>query len=456
MKTDTNTSRRSFLKSTMAGAAAVGFPTVIPASALGKDGAVAPSNRITMATIGTGNQGIGEIRRFLHDSRCQYVAVCDVNKESKGYWSNKPGGREVAKRVCEEFYRNRKNGVNGKGIEAYADFRDVLARQDIDAVHVATPDHWHAIPVILAAKAKKHIYGQKPLSLTIAEGRAMSDAVKKFGVVFQTGSQQRSDNRFQYAAELVRSGVLGKVNKTTCYLPAGNRDYSGQGHLKDVAPVPKGFDYNMWLGPAPFAEYAPARCHVNFRWIYDYSGGQVTDWGGHHPDIAQLALGTQLTGPVAIKNAKGVLPPRDALWNTAETYYFEAHYGDGRVMVIRSSEKQNGIRFEGTDGWLFVSRHGIEASDPAILKKDRIVNDWKNSVQKHFANFLDCIESGGETVAPCEEAHRSITISHLGNIAMQVGRDLSWDPKREQINDDLTANSMVNRPYRAPWKLPQV
>jgi predicted dehydrogenase len=456
MKIKSNPSRRSFLKSSAAAALTAGFPAIIPGSALGKDGTVAPSNRITLATIGTGNQGIGELRKFLTDKRCQYVAVCDVNKESNGYWSNKPGGREVAKRICTDFYQRNQPAGNYRGIHAYADFRDVLQRSDIDAVHIATPDHWHALPVIEAAKAKKHIYGQKPLSLTIAEGRAMSNAVKRAGVTFQTGSQQRSDNRFQYAAELIRSGAIGTVAKTTCYLPAGNRDYSGQGHLKNPAPIPEAFDYDMWLGPAPWAEYAPARCHVNFRWIYDYSGGQITDWGGHHPDIAQLALGTQLTGPVAIRNARGVLPPRDALWNTPESYYFEAHYADGRVMVIQSSDKQNGIRFEGSDGWLFVGRHGIEASDPGLLKKDRIGNDWKNAIQKHFANFLDCIDSGKETAAPCEQAHRSITISHLGNIALLTGRDLHWDPDREQIPNDVAANSMIDRPYRSPWKLPQI
>jgi len=455
MKTTPRKNRRSFLKSAGLTAAAIGFPTVIPGSALGKDGAVAPSNRITMATIGTGNQGIGEIRRFLQNRDCQYLAVCDVNKESAGYWSNKPGGREVARRVCENFYRGKKTSGRYRGIRAYADFRDVLERSDIDAVHIATPDHWHAIPVIEAAKAKKHIYGQKPLSLTIAEGRAMSDAVSKHGVTFQTGSQQRSDNRFQYAAELVRSGALGRVARTICYLPAGNRDYSGQGHLKDPAPVPKGFDYEFWLGPAPWAPYAPARCHVNFRWIYDYSGGQVTDWGGHHPDIAQLALGTQRTGPVAIRNARGVLPPRDALWNTPESYYFEAHYADGRVMVIRSSDTINGIRFEGSEGWLFVSRHSIEASDPRLLKPERTRNEWAQSIQKHFANFLDCIKTGRETLAPCEEAHRSITIAHLGNIAMLLGRDLRWDPEREQVINDVAAQAMLNRPYRGPWKLPR-
>ena len=449
-------SRRSFLKSSVVATAAVGFPTVIPSSVLGKDGAVAPSNRITLATIGTGNQGIGEMRRFLWDKRCQYVAVCDVNKRSDGYWSNKPGGRDVAKDVCVNFYQGNKNRGNWKGIEAYEDFRDVLARKDIDAVHIATPDHWHAIPVIEAAKAKKHIYGQKPLSLTIAEGRAMSDAVKKMGVTFQTGSQQRSDNRFRYAAELVRKSAIGDVKKVICYLPAGNRDYSGQGHRQAVEPVPQGFNYEMWLGPAPWAEYAPARCHVNFRWIYDYSGGQITDWGGHHPDIAQIALGTELTGPVAIKNARGVLPPRDALWNTAESYHFEAHYADGRVMVIQSSSNKNGIQFEGTEGSLWVSRHDISASDKKLLDPKRIENHWGDSVKIHFANFLDCIKSGKATNAPCENAHRSITISHLGNIAIQLGRNLKWDPQREQVQDDFAANALVDRPYRSPWKLPRV
>src|SRR3954468_417751 len=309
-------SRRTFLRRTaQVGAAGFAFPTVIPGSALGLGRMVAPSERITLGVIGTGNQGFNDIRSFLKDERVQVVAVCDVNRESAGYWDGKVGGREPARRLVEGHYAKDKASGEYRGCEAYTDFREVLGRKDIDAVEVSTPDHWHAIPVIEACKARKDIYCQKPLSLTIAEGRAMSYAVGKHHVVFQTGSQQRSDHRFRRAAELVRNGRIGELKTVLVGQPAGRTDYAKTGGHKQPEPVPDGFEYDRWLGPAPQAPYAPARCHVNFRWIYDYSGGQVTDWGGHHPDCAQWGMGTELTGPIEIRNVHASFPP-DPLWNT--------------------------------------------------------------------------------------------------------------------------------------------
>lgn len=449
-------SRRKFLKQTALATGAFAFPEFIPASALGKDGTVAPSNRVTLGTIGTGNQGMNDLRNFVRDSRVQVIAVCDVNRESPGYWDGKVAGREIGRKFVTDHYAKQKPSGKHRGVAAYEDFRELLARSDLDAVHVATPDHWHALPVILAAQAKKDLYCQKPLSLTIAEGRAMSDAVSKCEIIFQTGSQQRSDSRFRLASELARNGYLGRIHTVKCGQPSGHPDFGRTGDRKAPAPVPEGFDYNMWLGPAPDAPYSPARCHVNFRWNFDYSGGQVTDWGGHHPDIAQWGLGTMLTGPVAIRNARGILPPRDALWNTAEHYWFEGHYENGAKIII-SDQFPNGVRFEGTDGWVFVQRGGIEASNPDLLKTEFRAADQRLYVsENHYTNFIDCVLARKETVAPCEQAHRSITICHLGNIAMQLGRDLKWDPKREQIIGDTAANAMLNRPYRAPWKLPVV
>src|SRR3954447_5075712 len=358
-------SRRTFLHRTaQAAAAGFAFPTVIPGSALGLAGRVAPSNRITLGIIGTGNQGFNDIRSFLGDERVQIVAVCDVNRESAGYWDGKVGGREPARRLVEEHYAKDRPSGTYRGCAAYVDYREVLGREDVDAVEVCTRDHWHAIPVIEACKAGKDIYCQKPLSLTVAEGRAMSYAVHKHRVVFQTGSQQRSDRRFRLACELVRNGRIGDLRTVRVGLPAGRKDYGKTGDRKKPEPVPEGFDYNRWLGPAPEAPYAPARCHVNFRWIYDYSGGQVTDWGGHHPDIAQWGMGTEMTGPVEIRNAKGSFPP-DKLWNTATEFSFEAVYEGGVTMIVSDKEKM-GVTFVGSEGTVYANRGKLDAAPKSI------------------------------------------------------------------------------------------
>ncbi len=306
---------------------------------------------------------------------------------------------------------------------------------------------------IEACKARKDIYCQKPLSLTITEGRAMSSAVSQSHVVFQTGSQQRSDSKFRRACELVRNGRIGDLLRVRVGMPGGRTDYAKTGDHKKPEPVPEGFDYNFWLGPAPEAPYAPARCHVNFRWIYDYSGGNVTDWGGHHPDCAQWGMGTEMTGPVEIRNAKAVFDP-DPLWNTATEYYFEAVYENGIPMIVSNNEKM-GVTFEGTKGKIHVNRGKVEA-DPAAILDSKIgpegIHLYKSD--DHFRNFIDCVISRGPTAAPVEVAHRSITICHLGNIALRLNREkLRWDPRTEQIVGDDEAARMLSRPYRAPWTI---
>ena len=374
-------------------------PDIVPASALGREGAVAPSSRITMGIIGTGNQGMGDMRYFLKDPRVQVVAVCDANRESAGYWNGAIAGREPGRRRVEEAYAEAIAEGSYKGCAAYNDFRDLLARTDIDAVEVATPDHWHAIQVIEACRAGKDIYCQKPLSLTIAEGRAMSDAVRDHKRVLQTGSQQRSDPNFHRACELVRNGRIGKLKTVRCGLPGGRTDLGKTGDRKCPEPIPEGFDYDLWLGPAPFRPYAPARCHVNFRWIFDYSGGQVTDWGGHHPDCAHWGMGCDYTGPVEIRNAHGEFPP-DELWDTATAFTFEAVYADGVTMVVSSSERP-GVTWEGEDGWVWADRGRHEASSPEILNSeiaDDEIHLYKS--EDHFRNFIDCVISRGETAAP--------------------------------------------------------
>jgi hypothetical protein len=320
--------RREFIKTSASAVSLASLPTIIPASALGRAGRPAPSNRITMAVIGTGNQGFNDMLNFLDDERVQIVAVCDVNQGSPGYWGGRVAGREPARQLVDWHYANDTPDGGYKGCDAYEDFREVIAREDIDTLLIALPDHWHSIPVIMAANAGKDIYGEKPLSLTIAEGRTMSDAVRTNNRIFQTGSQQRSDFRFRRTCELVRNGRIGELLTVRCGLPGGTPDFGRSGHRKASEPVPKGFNYDMWLGPAPEAPYSPARCHVNFRWILDYSGGQVTDWGGHHPDIAQWGMNTEHTGPTSIRRPAGVFST-DSPWNTAVEYYFECHYAGG-------------------------------------------------------------------------------------------------------------------------------
>jgi len=443
--------RRTFLKNAASVAGAVAaFPYIVPSSALGGAGGVAPSNRVVMGCIGTGNQGTNDMNDFLQDKRVQIVAVCDVNRESAGYWDNRIGGREPAKRIVTEHYARTSAPGTYKGCRAYEDFRDLLARDDIDAVLIALPDHWHSIAVIEASKAGKDIYGEKPLSLTIAEGRAMCDAVHRYGRIFQTGSQQRSDHNFRRACELVRNGRIGKLHTVKCGLPGGTPDISKQGHRDKPERVPDGFNYDMWLGSAPYAPYCPARCHVNFRWILDYSGGQVTDWGGHHPDIAQWGMGTENTGPVEIKNAKGEFA-RDGLYNTAKSFYFECVYKNG-VKLIISNKERGGVTFEGTEGWVWADRGRHDANPKSLLEsviKPDEIHLYRSD--NHAGNFIDCVISRDEPVAPIETAHRSITIGHLGNIAMRLGRDLKWDPDAERFVNDDGADRMLSRTMRSPW-----
>lgn len=414
--------------------------------------AVAPSERVTLGVIGTGNQGIGDLKQFLRDERVQVVAVCDVNKVSPGYWDGGIGGREPARQFVEWNYGQERKSGTWRGCAAYEDFRQLLQRKDIDAVLIALPDHWHSIPVIEAAKAGKDIYGEKPLALTIGEGRAMANAVKKYERVFQCGSQQRSDVRFRKACEIVRNGRIGKLHTVLVGLPGGTPDFGRTGGRQEPEPVPEGFNYDMWLGPAPEAPYAPGRCHVNFRWILDYSGGQITDWGGHHPDIAHWGMGMELSGPVAIEKGQASWA-KEKLWNTATDFHFEAVYANGVRMVV-SSRVRGGVTFQGSDGWVWVNRGGIEAAPLSLLDYEPAENEVKlYRSANHMRNFIDCVKTRKETAAPIEQAHRSITVAHLGNISLRLGRDLKWDPQAERVIGDETAQAMLSRTMRKPWSL---
>jgi len=427
--------RRQFLKSA-AGftTSATVFPYIVSSSALGKATSVAPSNRIVMACIGMGGKGTRNMEVFLSSEEVRVVAVCDVDKKQ----------RDKAKKIVDEKYQNN-------DCKTYLDFREVIERQDIDALSLAMPDHWHSIPAIMAARAGKDMYAEKPLARTIREGRAMADAVHRYGCIWQTGSQQRSTSDFHRACELVRNGRIGKVHKVEVGLPTGEA-----GSTMPVQPVPEGLDWNFWLGPAPwrpYVEFGRNGPHASWRWIMDYSGGQLTDWAGHHIDIAHWALDLERTGPVEIEG-KGVYP-RDGLYDVPIEYEFTCKYANGLIMTVAHDGKiPRGTKWYGEDGWIYVKRGELEADPPSVLKE--VIGPAEIKLYKsndHMQNFIDCVRSRRETIAPIEVGHRSISVGLLGEIAMLTERKLKWDPEKEIFLNDERANRMLSRPMRSPWHL---
>jgi predicted dehydrogenase len=431
-------SRRRFVKNA---SVAVAAPLIIPSLALGLDGAVAPSNRITLGLIGVGDHGVNRnLKRFLREPDAQIVAVCDVDSER----------REAAAKMVEEAYAAAKSKGSYKGCAAYNDFRQIIERKDIDAVMVSTPDHWHVIPALMAARAGKDVECEKPLTMTVAEGRALADAVAKHNRIFQTSSENRSYECYYRAVELVRNGRIGKLQNIKVTLPRGHSIHPAS---MEVGPPPKGFDYDLWLGQAPEAPYCPARCHWNFRWILDYSGGQLTDWGAHLIDIAQWGNNTELTGPVEVEGKATF--PKEGLYNTATDFDINYKYANGVTLNVSAS--QPGIRFEGTDGWVGNKQWNapLEAEPKTILDSkigENEIHVYKEPLGEQ-RNFLDCVKSRKPCYAPAEVGHRTITIAHIGHISMRLGRKLKWDPDKERFVGDDEANKMLSRPMRKPWTL---
>ena len=417
-------SRREFLKGSSVAATAVAFaPIIVPSSVFG---ASAPSNRITIGSVGVGGMGTSDMKGFKGNPNAEVVAICDVDA----------GHRKEACKIA---------GLDTKS--SYNDFRELLARDDIDAVVVAAPDHWHVPLSIAAVRAGKDVYCEKPLTLTIAEGRALADEVRRYGRILQTGSQQRSSDNFRFACELVRNGRIGKVHTVRVGVPGNNRTCEP---TWTPEPVPEGFDYDLWLGPAPWAPYHHQRCHYEFRFLLDYSGGQPTNWGAHHLDIAQWGLGMDNSGPVEIVG-NGEFPT-SGLFTTATKVCFEATYANGVKLICQTGGSNT--RFEGADGWVDVSRGDLKTL-PESLKKEIIGPDEIHLYQSrdHKQNFLDCIKSRKDPIAGAETGHRSATLCHLGNIAMLLGRKLKWDPDKERFINDSAADSMLARGMRAPWRL---
>jgi predicted dehydrogenase len=429
--------RRAFLKG--AGALALAAPTLISGSALGLEGRPAPSNRITMGCIGLGGEGLGKnTRAFCGQSDAQVLAVCDVD----------PQHLAEGKHVVEAAYAGAMKSGEYKGCDTYADFREVLARPDIDGVMVSTPDHWHVPISLMAIRAGKDVQCEKP-SLTIQEGRVLSDTVRRHGTVFQWSTEDRAMGCHHRMAELVRNGRIGKLQRILVGLPGG----PGSPGNATPQPVPPGFDYEMWLGQAPWAPYCSDRIHWNFRWINDYSGGMLTDWGAHLMDTAQWGNDTEHSGPVEVEG-KGK-SHRDGLWNSFYDFEIRYRYATGVEMLVHSHGVM--LRFEGTDGW--VGNNGwlgqVEASSKAILNSvigPGEVKLYTNPAGEH-RDFLDCVKSRRDPYFPAEIGHRCFTVLHIGNISMWTGRKLAWDPAKEQFVGDAEANRYLARSMRSPWRL---
>jgi len=439
-------SRRDFLR--IAAAGTIGFPVVIRAQALGRN---APSNRITMGIIGCGNQAAEDLKQWLPMEDVQVVAVCDVNRASYGYKTEQQFlGREPVRDLVNAAYAKRTASGTYKGCDMYSDFREVLARKDVDTVAIITPDHWHAIMTLRAAEVGKDIYCQKPLGLTVRDGQEMVRAVRKHNRILQTGSQWRSNALIRQVCNLVRNGKIGAVKRVETYVAANN--FSGPGPGWKPMPIPDGVDYDFWLGPAPQAPYHKDRCLYRFRFVSDYSGGQTTNFGAHANDVAQWGLGTDGTGPVEFENLGAEFPPAGDLFNTATKVNFRCRYANGVELVCMTDPKSFGVRFEGDEGWIFTNGRKIEASSEALRSWTPGPNDLRlYESQNHYRNFIDCVRSRKEPLSPVEVGHRTATICHLGNMTMKLNRKLRWDPKAEQIVGDAEANAMLQRPHRAPW-----
>lgn len=433
-------SRRQFLQRTALLAAVTG----LPAWAIEENYAHAATTRAlganekpNVALIGCGGQG-----RWVAKQASEFanvVAVCDVDE-----------GRATA--ASKEF----------NNAQIYKDFRKLMEREDVHAILNGTPDHWHTVVNMYAMQAGKDVYSEKPLTLTIDEGKRLVALSRKTGRIVQTGSQQRSDDNFRLACELVRNGRIGKLKHVITSLPAGPR----RGPF-EVAPVPAGLDWDFWQGQCAVADYVPQKCHGSFRYWWEYSGGTMTDWGAHHNDIALWGMGLERSGPVTVVG-KALIEPIPNGFTAASEYQVDYTYANGVTQRCQSTtgngpdgsdrgagkpgEIPHGVRFEGADGWIFVTRGKIEASQPELLSKPLPSSAERLYVSKsHLGNFIECLRSRKQPICDVEIGHRSVSVCHLGVIAIRAGRKLEWDPVREEFKNDAEANQSVARPMRKGW-----
>lgn len=462
IKTNLFNSRRDFLKKSAKVTAGTfmlsQIPTIVPASVFGKN---APSNRINIGQIGCGRIArTHDLVETIKYDNAHIMAIADLDRNRL----------QSGKKLVEGWYTKKTGKENYVDIRTYEDYHELLANKDVDAVMISTPDHWHAQPAMEAALAGKHVYLQKPTSLTIEEGRMMSDAVRKSGVVFQLGSQQRSINpwpQFKRACELVRNGRIGKVHSVHIGLPS---DPAG-GNTAEM-PIPENLNYDMWLGSTPYIYYTLDRVHSQTDYgsrpgwlrLEQFGAGMITGWGVHHIDIAHWGMNTELTGPIEAEGSAEF--PKSGLWNVHGNYKVKMKYANGVEMYL-NSENPNGIKFEGTNGWIFVSRGNVSvtstdpaagdqkafnASDPKILSSVIGPNEIHlyESKEQH-GNWLDSIHNKKPTISPAEVAHRSCSACLIAHAAMKSDKKLFWDPKKEMFRDNVEANKLLSRPQRYPY-----
>jgi myo-inositol 2-dehydrogenase / D-chiro-inositol 1-dehydrogenase len=451
-------SRRDFLKMSLAGmAGAAAFPAIVPASVFGQS---APSKKIHIAQIGCGRIARSmDLPGVLKHDIARVVAVCDVDSKRVA-----DGRKQV-----EEFYAKKAGSQSAAAVKVCEDYRELLSDPGIDAVSISTPEHWHAEQIIAAAMAGKDVYVQKPLTMTIAEGRAVSDVMRAKKRAFQIGSQQRSAENFRLACELVRNGRIGKLQTVRVGLPT---DPAG-GNPAEM-PVPPNLNYDLWLGCTPMVPYTEERVHPQHDYsrpgwlrIESYCLGMITGWGSHHIDIGHWGMDTELTGPIEIEGKAEF--PKEGLWDVHGAYHIEAKYANG-VMMLIDNNFPNGVRFEGTEGWIFVTRGnikrgadgkiesagGLTASDAKILNSTigpREVHLYKSA--DHHLDWLNSIRTRKPAVTTPEQAHRSTTACILGWAAMKLGRKLKWNPAKEEFVKDAEANALRARAERAPYGVAQ-
>lgn len=462
-KAKTGFPRRTFLKNslkTAAGAVALsGFPSIVPASVFGK---YAPSNRINVGAIGTGRiSRMHDMPGTLQFDKAKIIAVCDLDSKRV----------KDAKKLVDDHYA-RKTGAKYEGTRMYGDYRELLNNKDIDAVLISTPDHWHALPAIHAVRAGKDVYLQKPTSLTISEGRKLSEEVHRTGRILQIGSQQRSSPQFKRACELVRNGRIGKVHTVIVGLPIDPMDIRKP---EQEMPIPENLNYDMWLGSTPEVFYTENRVHPQADygrpgWLRceQFGAGMITGWGVHHFDIVNWGLDTEFTGPVEI-SATAEFPPKGVLWDVHGPYRTQFKFENG-VKVIASDKYPNGVKFIGSKGWIFVSRgsYTATASDPAGDPNSKALDASNRKIltsaigedeihlyesNDHHGNWLDCIISRRQPITPVEVGHRACSMCLLSHAAMKLERTLYWDPLREKFKNDEEANATLSRPQRWPYQI---
>lgn len=429
--------RRQFLQTARNAAALsgiiTGLPLFVSSRAFAKGNRPAPSDRIGIGFIGVGNRAGGNIKGIIQFPQADCVAVCEVDSTRLS----------AAKQNVEK--------KSGRPCTAYADYRKLLENKDIDAVVITTPDHWHALQTIHACQAGKDVYCEKPLTLAINEGKAMVAAARTHQRIVQTGSQQRSEGDFRRACELVRSGKIGRVHTVRAGISKVN--FKGPAVLNSAPP--KELDYEFWLGPAPLRPYNEKHVHYNFRFFWDYAGGQMTNWGAHHLDIAQWGLGMDESGPVSVEE-RGTRYNDDKLFEVPEWCEVTYKYANGATMICGQGQP-GGTTFEGEKGKIHVTRKGMTCTPAELAQSELAADDVKlYESTDHHGNFLDCIKSRKLPICDVAIGHRSATVCHLGNLAVRIGRKLTWDPVKENIVGDPDAAAMLDRPYRGPWALPTV